>query len=47
MEKRVNINLFTNGYSVATGGSCLDLPIAILTGNFDSNNYTQFFLIKL
>lgn len=47
MEKRVNINLFTNGYSVATGGSCLDLPIAILTGNFDSNNYTQFLSYKV
>lgn len=45
MIYKVDIDYFVDGYSVKTGGSCVDLPIAIICGNFIEDNYYKFLTI--
>lgn len=46
MIYKVDIDYFVDGYSVKTGGSCVDLPIAIICGNFIEDNYYKFLTIQ-
>ncbi|NJD01330.1 MAG: hypothetical protein FIA99_01735 [Ruminiclostridium sp.] len=36
------INYYANGYAVADGASCVDLPIAVASGLYDYENYYYF-----
>lgn len=42
MINKTPINYFVNGYSVETGGSCIDLPIAIVCGTIKELFYYMY-----
>lgn len=46
MLHKINLDYFTNGYSVATGGSCVDLPVAVWLGNISASSYLYYLAIK-
>lgn len=46
MTHKVSLNYFSNGYSVATGGSCLDLPVAVILGNIFEPSYLYYLATK-
>lgn len=42
MINKTPINYFISGYSVETGGSCIDLPIAIVCGTIKELFYYMY-----
>lgn len=47
MIKKIDINYFVNGYSVKTGGSCMDIPVAVVSGTIDKFYYYLYLFLQV
>ena len=47
MPHKIKMDYFVNGYSVITGGSCLDLPVAVAAGNLSKPAYQSYLAIRV
>lgn len=46
MLHKVKIDYMPDGYSVATGGSCLDLPAAVVAANYSRECYKYYLALR-
>ena len=47
MIHKVKIDYMPGGYSVATGGSCFDLPAAVIAANYSKECYKYYLALQV